>query len=158
MGANPPTILIVDDTPENLSVLGFVAVQNGNVIGYERTEYWNDMESQLLRFKDTANEILFHHRCPTSTPNISEMAHPILVDNPLLKSKYYLIHNGIISNEDEKKKEHNARGFIYTTEAVEQQVYQFAGGNSVMYEKESCFNDSETLAVEFALWNEGLVE
>lgn len=136
---------------------GFVAVKDGKLIGYERAKHYEEIE-KLLKKYDKADEIMFHHRIPTSTPNLAECAHPIKVSNPkLLKHDYYLVHNGVISNDTMLKKKHEELGFKYTTEIQEYKTFKTAG--KTYYEKTASaiqFNDSETLAIEFALFNEGL--
>ena len=140
---------------------GFVAVKDGKVIGYERAKHFEEIEEQLQKFHE-ADEIMFHHRMPTSTPNLASCAHPIHVKNKLLKHEYYLIHNGVIHNEDTLKGEHELLGFEYETE-VEEVVYwqpkkkkknkhKHLENYSTTVVK---FNDSESLAIEFALFNEG---
>lgn len=138
---------------------GFVAIDDGCVVAYERHEFWSGILPKLMEWKNKAKEILFHHRYPTSTDNIAEQAHPIVVDNPILKSKYYVVHNGVIHNDNEAKKRHEEKGFIYTTEAFQKTVYEFKDGRNVSIESgETKYNDSECVAIEFALWNEGLIE
>lgn len=75
---------------------------------------------------------LFHHRLPTSTPNTIQQTHPIFVSNTSLKYDYYVIHNGVIYNDDKVKEGHDS--FIYTT-----------------LQEDGKFNDSEACAIEFAL-------
>lgn len=122
---------------------GFVEIQNG-IVGQEfRSEEEKDIETCLKGSE--AEEILFHHRFPTSTPNFVEATHPIRVSNKILKYDYYVVHNGIISNDSELKQKHNVMGFKYTTEMSK--TYTTRGN---VYE-ESMWNDSEALAIDFAL-------
>lgn len=86
--------------------------------------------------------IMFHHRQPTSSPNKLSQTHPLFVSNNQLKHDYYLIHNGVMRNERTLKIEHEKAGFYYETDMAE----------------EKKFNDSETLAIEFAMWIEGLTK
>jgi len=81
--------------------------------------------------------ILMHHRTPTSTENYLDQTHPIKVSDGSLKYDYLVAHNGMISNDDELKEEHEKLGFVYSTE------YSLTNG----YKK---FNDSESLAIEVA--------
>lgn len=89
--------------------------------------------------------ILAHHRWPTSTSNKVGQTHPILVSNKKLKFDYYVMHNGVIRNCDELKEMHNKLGFEYTTEIEDG-----------MYTKTLKFNDSESMAIEMALFLEGI--
>jgi len=104
---------------------------------------------------------LFHHRAPTSTENTEETAHPFLVSNPKLKFDYYLIHNGVIGNCSKLKDEHEKLGFEYSSEiTIESTITRFVGKKKQKQIVETTqkveFNDSESLAIEFALFNEGL--
>jgi predicted glutamine amidotransferase len=135
---------------------GFVAVKDGVVVGYERAQTFGEIEKEMEKYKD-ANEILFHHRYPTSTENTPEQAHPIFVSNPKLNSDYYVVHNGVLRNYQAKKEEHNKDGFVYNTEASVKKVLTFNSGSVFEVEETSSYNDSEVLAIEFARWNEGLI-
>lgn len=104
----------------------------------EGTKFMWDLHMIPSRF------MMVHHRFPTSTGNYMDQTHPIVVDNGSLAHIYLVVHNGVISNDDEKKKEHEDLGFIYTTE------YKTTGNVHK-------FNDSETLAIEAARFIEGQV-
>ena len=78
------------------------------------------------------DEILFHHRLPTSTPNTLKTTHPFVCE--IDSKKYYFIHNGVIQNADKLKKQHEKKGIAYSSE------------------KNGNFNDSEALAWDFCLW------
>lgn len=122
---------------------GFVEINNG-VVGEEfRSEDEEDIEIYLKGSQ--SDEILFHHRFPTSTPNFVEATHPIRVRNKLLKYDYYVVHNGMISNDFELKQKHNTLGFKYNTEMCK----KFITSNNIY--TESMWNDSEALAIDFAL-------
>lgn len=82
---------------------------------------------------------------PTSSANKLSQTHPIYVSNKKLKFDYYVIHNGIITNEDELREEHIKEGFIYTTDRINSQ-------------KKEEFNDSEAFAIELAKYHEGLTK
>lgn len=123
---------------------GYVAVKNGIVTDYQR-----DTGEKAIMAKmriDSANEIMFHHRFPTSTPNFEEAAHPIFVSNPLLRYDYYVVHNGVITNDDELKEKHEKLGYLYTTELKQQWVSR----HREIVEETTKFNDSESLAIELA--------
>lgn len=93
-----------------------------------------------------SNMIIAHHRTPTSTDNLIDQTHPMLVSNKLLNYDYLVIHNGMITNDDELRKKHIELGFTYTTEYEETYGYE---GNKTLK-----FNDSESLAIELALFIE----
>lgn len=84
--------------------------------------------------------VLFHHRFPTSSANKINQTHPILVENGSLKNDYLVIHNGVLSNDDQLLKEHEELGFIYTTKTANQ------------------FNDSECVAIEVARFMEKQID
>ena len=88
-------------------------------------------------YLNPAEAIIFHHRIPTSTDNWMDQTHPIKVSNGSLKHDYLIIHNGVISNDDELKAKHEALGFVYNTEYL----------NGF---KQSQYNDSEAFAIEIA--------
>lgn len=89
---------------------------------------------------DPVNTIMVHHRTPTSTPNLTHQTHPIFVSNGSLSFDYYVVHNGMIRNDDELKEEHEKLGFIYQTAMKDGGVDKF--------------NDSEALAIELARYIE----
>ena len=121
---------------------GFIEIKNGVVLGGKRAEEEKDILKALE--ESTADEILFHHRTPTSTPNFIESTHPIIVKNKKLKYHYYIVHNGIISNDEDMKKSHNKDNFVYTTAIKKQWITK---GNTYTSE---IWNDSEALAIDFA--------
>lgn len=91
--------------------------------------------------------IIAHHRKPTSTDNKLDQTHPIKISNECLKKDYLVIHNGIISNSDKLKKEHKEfLEFNYNTE-----YFCKYNNSDKVYSK---FNDSESLAIELALFIE----
>lgn len=113
----------------------------------------------LKRLADSvAGRILFHHRLPTSTVNIPCATHPIVVDNELLRNKYYVVHNGVLRNSDTLKKKHNDMGFDYTTEIVNETYHTGKDGKSFISESDTTYNDSEALAIDLALTLEGVQE
>ncbi len=123
---------------------GFVALEGGMIKEYLRVM----TEEKILEALDNqkATEILFHHRFPTSTPNFPETAHPIRVSHQSLKHDYYLIHNGIITNDTDLKEEHEAMGYKYTTELMKKWRSKKNTIKQVRY-----WNDSESLAIEMAM-------
>lgn len=105
-------------------------------------------EHQILKDlkENPGNEILYHHRRPTSTKNLENAAHPLCSFDNFKKHKYYLVHNGNIQNSDELWRKHTDDGLKY---------------HSVCEEKENgppIFNDSESLMLELALIIEGKKE
>lgn len=123
---------------------GFVGLADGKMVEFNRTEDEDDILKLLEASK--ADEVMFHHRMPTSTPNFRECAHPIKVSNVGLKFDYYLIHNGVIASGDELKRRHNELGFQYTTEVA----MEWSNQGKVIC-SDSKYNDSEALAVELAI-------
>ena len=125
---------------------GYIAFgERGITIARGTTE--EEIERKIKQ--EQAREILFHHRLPTSTPNFTEATHPIPIISPLFKHNYYLVHNGIITNDDELKEQHVARGYTYATDIVKKWITR-----DTVY-RQDLFNDSESLGVELALYLEG---
>lgn len=122
---------------------GFVEIEKGSIISEVRTQ----TEAEILQKLNTstADEIMFHHRFPTSTPNVIESTHPIKVTNSNLIYNYYVIHNGIIMNDTDLRTKHLKSGFQYNTEIKKQWITK-----QNIYEK-TIWNDSEALAIDFAL-------
>jgi len=81
-----------------------------------------------------SQNIILHHRMPSSSANKISQTHPIVVENGSLKYGYLVIHNGIIYNATELKEQHEKEGFIYTTDD----------------QPDKRFNDSESLAIAVA--------
>ena len=92
--------------------------------------------------------MIAHHRMPTSTDNYLDQTHPLFVSDKSLKFDYLVIHNGIISNDDELKERHEKMGLNYRTKYSIESTYN----PKTIFEK---YNDSETLAIELALYLEG---
>lgn len=129
---------------------GYVAIKNNKVVSYKRAP--TEHEIVTLMQKEDAPEILFHHRFPTSTPNIEEAAHPLLVEHTSLSHQYFVAHNGVIRNDDNLKKIHNELGFKYMTEIINGYMSVQSGK---MYSSGSKWNDSESIAIETALALDG---
>lgn len=116
---------------------GFIDIVHGK---HYRTKY----EHQILHFlkHNRSTDILFHHRRPTSSPNCEEANHPIST-GVNFENKYYLVHNGAISNSQSLYHQHlNRYGLVYST------VVYMDQGRPV-------FTDSESLLMELALYLEG---
>jgi hypothetical protein len=124
---------------------GYVAIGKTSEVKRAESE-----ETILKKLKtEKSSEILFHHREPTSTPNYVDVTHPIRVEHERLSHAYYLIHNGIISNDYERKAAHEKKGFAYTTTVkIENRTLNHT------YTAEQ-FNDSEALAIDFARYIDG---
>lgn len=94
----------------------------------------------------------FHHRQPTSTENEMEQTHPFLIEHDELKYSYYLLHNGVIRNAEELKKQHTEElGYLYKT-------YRPLSSGYTAYSAYKTFNDSEALAIEAARYFDGQSE
>lgn len=137
---------------------GYVAVYK-NKINVGRSIDEKGIREQIMN--ENAGMIMFHHRKPTSTPNVIEATHPIFVSNEELDHDYFVVHNGVLSNETELKKAHEALGYVYNTiietETMTHYVAKNTGNkyfNSVS--KVEKFNDSESLAIEVARMLDGM--
>lgn len=111
---------------------GYVSIAKPAKVVYKTKE-----ESMLKTLKkEKGNEILFHHRKPTSTDNVLNACHPFKVKGKSGKT-YYIVHNGIIHNDSELKVDHNSQGLNYRSD-----------------QKDGRFNDSESLAHDIMLYLE----
>jgi predicted glutamine amidotransferase len=113
---------------------GLVGLNNRLVNCYFRGT--TEEESDEVLNNNSFDEIIFHHRQPTSTANTKESCHPFKIDFD--NKTYYFVHNGIIFNDSELRTKHQKRGIKYVSERKD--------------DKEIVFNDSEALAHEFVLW------
>lgn len=130
---------------------GYVSLdETGIVLEHKRTQDEDEILEALTQSQ--SQHVLFHHRFPTSTANVPEAAHPILVKHQELKHSYYVVHNGVISNSRALKIEHDKLGYKYTT-ALQS---QFKTASGKLYYGDMAFNDSESLAIELARTIEGL--
>lgn len=129
---------------------GYVSVKGDRIQDYVKAT----TEKKILELLDSSesSHLLFHHRYPTSTENFSETAHPIKVSLPTSKYDYYVVHNGVISNDDELKEKHDKEGILYGTEIV--QKWRSKNHNHVI-SKMTQYNDSECLAIELAKYFDG---
>lgn len=130
---------------------GFLTIDKGKISGIHRFEKEADA-TEALGASQSSN-ILFHHRIPTSTPNYKDMTHPIVVKNKMLDKDYYVIHNGVLQNEDELKAKHEAMGFVYTTAMREISIVETISGRTEHIKE--MYNDSEAMAIELALYLDG---
>lgn len=131
---------------------GFLPIVDGHVGELQRFRYEFEVTEALKAC--TADEVIFHHRLPTSTPNYAETTHPIKVKHKMLDHVYYIIHNGVIKNHSKLKVKHDALGFEYGTTLEEITTIRTSDGNE--YSKSSFnYNDSEALAIDLALYLDG---
>ncbi len=94
---------------------GFVAIQDHKVI-YARATNEKEILEELDKLGETTL-IMFHHRIPTCNMNAVKTNHPIFVASKKnLDHKYFIIHNGMIQNTVNLRKEHEAEGFKYRTD------------------------------------------
>jgi hypothetical protein len=149
---------------------GYIAIHEGVVVSIQRAKTEKYIHKLLM--KESASEILFHHRKPTSTPNFIGTTHPIIVSDPMFKYDYVMVHNGIVYNCDELKDSHEQMGFQYKTEykhsletnTKTKEKLEFNCGfverdgdeddENEITEDEG-YNDSESLALELAMYAEG---
>ncbi len=96
---------------------------------------------------NNSNSIIFHHRAPSSSRNKISQTHPIEIKNGSLKHDYLFMHNGVISNSDERKKTHEDNlGFVYSTSVIDSDYYN---------REEEMYNDTESLGIDVARFIEG---
>ena len=133
---------------------GFLAIEDGCVKCLFKCKTEREVISELK--KGQYSEVLFHHRLPTSTENLEDCNHPIMVENKILDKVYYVIHNGVLSNEDDLKTKHEKLGFEYTTLVQNIEITRTRSKEwQTIKEK---FNDSESLAIDLALFLEGKID
>lgn len=134
---------------------GYVAIKNDRIVSYQRAATEHEIMQKLE--KEDAPEILFHHRFPTSTPNMEEQAHPLKISNPGFEFDYYVVHNGVIRNAYLRKIDHEKYGMEYSTDL--RQLWQTTSKKAYyVSDVPTKFNDSEALAVDTALVLEGKLQ
>ncbi len=125
---------------------GIVRISQKGVVDVDRacepTKFLMDL------YLKKSKMIIAHHRTPTSTDNKLDQTHPMFVSNNMLEHDYLVVHNGVIGNTIELRKKHIELGFVYTTEYEESSGY-----TGYQYKREK-WNDSESLAIELALFIE----
>jgi hypothetical protein len=130
---------------------GFVSVDTyGKLHAHKRCQTIKTAHKLLRKHGNTC--VVFHHRFPTSTPNIAESNHPIKVSHDTFTHDYYVVHNGIISNARDRHAEHTKMGYTYTT-TVETGYKSHSGKWYV--DGDTSYNDSESLAWDLAGYLEG---
>ena len=125
---------------------GYVAFDD-TVRAYIRRQNKEEIEKALSL--KSARSIMFHHRIPTSTPNFSDTTHPIKVSHKELLFDYYVIHNGIISNDSILHDDHVAMGYVYNTTVIT----EIKTSNDRFKSEE--YNDSEAFAIDLVRTIEG---
>lgn len=91
----------------------------------------------------TADLLLFHHRTPTSSENLLSQTHPFAIRHKELGYTYHVVHNGVIGNCSDLYHKHKALGYRYRSDLT------------ARADKYLTFNDSESVAVEFARYLDG---
>lgn len=129
---------------------GFISIESGRIKGVERSQTERDIIEKLS--DETAGTILFHHRYPTSTPNIVESTHPLFIHEKAFKYDYYIAHNGVIQNAGAMKEKHTERGYTYRTTCT---TFFKSGKTTYRTLEEDKFNDSEAFALDLAEYLEG---
>lgn len=124
---------------------GIIRINKKNDIELDRA--CEPIKFMLDLYSKPSEMIIAHHRQPTSTDNTMDQTHPIFISNKDLKFDYYVIHNGIISNDKDLYEKHEKLGFKYTTEYQETYGHYHSTVNTK-------FNDSESIAIELALFIE----
>ena len=93
---------------------------------------------------------LVHHRFPTSSKNWISQTHPIKVKyNGFV---YFIMHNGVISNDEDLKKEHDKLGIEYDTLITTTVETNMSKWQTLEW------NDSNALAIEICRFIEGEVD
>lgn len=100
---------------------------------------------QILRSKHfnkvrRGDLILFHHRLPTSTPNLKQCNHPICNEDETI----HLIHNGWILDYEEQYSRLKAEGHLFETEVIDENIYKY-GSKSYVYRTDAKITDSEVI-------------
>ena len=148
---NTGRVLEQFDYQRNRGLLGFglVAVDMASKrLEYTTSKREHEIRTKLEEFGES-DFLLFHHRIPTSTPNHVDANHPIKIENwDKLDFKYFLVHNGHITNTDELRKEHEKDGWKYTTDVK----FSWSSSANLVYTNHT---DSESLGIELAKIIEG---
>lgn len=131
---------------------GYIGIKDGYISSFVRTKGEKEILEKLEREKCPI--IMFHHRLPTSTPNFEDANHPIPIISDKLKHNYYVIHNGVITNDQELFEEHQALGYNYSTYGETATISRI-GKKEQEKKVEYFYNDSECFGVELALFLEG---
>ena len=130
-------------------VKGFGIIRIGKTLKVEVDRACETSKFLLDLYLKNSSMIVAHHRTPTSTDNKLDQTHPMFISNEKLKYDYHVVHNGIISNDVELHTKHEELGFLYKTEYQESYYAQNVTTK---------FNDSEAIAIELALFIEGMTD
>ncbi len=135
---------------------GFLALKDGKLIAFRRRTHERGIREELEKVRRLEPDaILFHHRYPTSTPNLVDAAHPLPVTMPSWKHTYYMIHNGVVSGTSQfSENEIEKEGYTFRSEVQEVKYYR-AGGKLYERIEDSSINDSEVLGYYVASYLEG---
>lgn len=141
---------------------GYVAFYKdgkGGKISIGRSTEEPEIRTQIMN--EHSSMIMFHHRFPTSTPNVVEATHPIFVSHDELDYDYFVVHNGVIRNATELRTKHEALKYVYNTvietELVTHHTSKKTGAKYFTAgTKTEKFNDSEALAIEVARVLDGM--
>lgn len=132
---------------------GYIEINKDAVGELTRTRFEPEIFATLSKSK--SQQVLFHHRYPTSTINTANTAHPIPVSNKKLKYDYVVVHNGVISNASNLRARYETQGFVYTTKLTACFYSKYDRKYYESDESKTPFNDSESLAIDLALAIEG---
>ena len=110
-----------------LNGFGFVEIDDNRITTNRFTEEKDFLEELK---KSESKEILWHHRAPTSTGNTIKTNHPI-ASVGCYDFNYYFVHNGVIRNEDELKKEHEEK---FNSRYVTGEFNKFNDSEALMHE------------------------
>lgn len=124
-------LMYLNQKARGMQGYGFVGLDKHNVATHRALDE-KDLLAQLEA--NVYDEILLHHRLPTSTKNTLPGTHPFVVC--IDRRRLYFTHNGIVWNDDELRARHGKQGITY--QSIEKGT--------------SKSNDSEALAWEFALY------
>ncbi len=139
---------------------GFIALKHDRLISWGRATTEREIEVMLADAKALGPDgLLFHHRFPTSTINVEAAAHPLPINKKGWKHRYWMLHNGVVSGQDEEaiKKD----GYRFQSRVTEVKYYQTGTGkNKKTYTVpvDSEVNDSEYLGYYVASLLEGARE
>ena len=104
-------------------------------------------KAKKLVMRKPSTNILFHHRFPTSTANVTNACHPFSTkkfymerqpDGTYKGKKYIFVHNGVVHNSRMLKLQHDERKIVYESK-----------------QSDGRFNDSEALMWDFTEILEG---
>jgi hypothetical protein len=92
---------------------GFVGVDENNKVIHIRATQEGEILAELDRLPPMKT-IIFHHRIPTCNMNAVAANHPLFITSKKnLEHKYFIVHNGMISNSGTLREYHEKEGFRY---------------------------------------------